>query len=80
MATVLIVDDRPVNRDLVRTVLTYHGHVIRHGLHALRRQFDPRKHVLHAAALSHAHTRRSGPTTAAGLDHASYPKTARASR
>ncbi|MDT4937574.1 MAG: hypothetical protein QOG80_1245 [Pseudonocardiales bacterium] len=26
MATVLIVDDRPVNRDLVRTVLTYHGH------------------------------------------------------
>ncbi|HLY32919.1 MAG TPA: response regulator, partial [Jatrophihabitantaceae bacterium] len=26
MATVLIVDDRPVNRDLVRTVLAYHGH------------------------------------------------------
>jgi signal transduction histidine kinase/DNA-binding NarL/FixJ family response regulator len=27
VATVLIVDDRPVNRDLVRTVLGYHGHV-----------------------------------------------------
>ena len=27
MATVLVVDDRPVNRDLVRTVLGYYGHV-----------------------------------------------------
>jgi len=26
MATVLVVDDRPVNRDLVRTVLGYYGH------------------------------------------------------
>lgn len=26
MATVLVVDDRPVNRDLVRTVLAHYGH------------------------------------------------------
>lgn len=26
MAVVLVVDDRPVNRDLVRTVLRYYGH------------------------------------------------------
>lgn len=27
MATLLVVDDRPVNRELVRTVLRYQGHV-----------------------------------------------------
>ena len=26
MATVLIVDDLPINRDLMRTLLTHHGH------------------------------------------------------
>ncbi len=38
MSTVLVVDDHPVNRDLVRTLLTYRGHLIveaSNGLEAL---------------------------------------------
>jgi signal transduction histidine kinase/CheY-like chemotaxis protein len=43
MADVLVVDDRPVNRDLVRTLLGYHGHQVREatsGADALRAIHD----------------------------------------